>query len=80
MGADREIRRKEGEVEGEREKNKERGLPLDKTRGPPLMVLNPFFSQLSATFKLEGLSLVCVQLPKELYMKISTKTLFPPSE
>jgi hypothetical protein len=43
MGADREIRRKEGEVEGEREKNKERGLPLDKTRGPPLMFLNFFF-------------------------------------
>jgi hypothetical protein len=29
--------------EKEKEKNKKRGLPLDKVRGPPLMFLNFFF-------------------------------------
>jgi hypothetical protein len=50
--AKRGTRKKEGEVEGEK-KNKEKGLPLDKTRGPPLMFLNFFFlPKLCATFKL----------------------------
>jgi hypothetical protein len=52
MGTKRETRRREGEVEGKRKRNKESGLPLDKTKGPPFMVLNLFFSQLCATFKL----------------------------
>jgi len=41
--AKRGTRRRDGEVEGGRKENKEKGLSSDKTRGPPLMFLNFLF-------------------------------------
>ncbi len=44
---------KGGRGEGKEKKKQKKGLPLDKSRGPPLMFLNFFFlSQLCATFEL----------------------------
>lgn len=65
MNTKRGTRKREGEVEGGWKENKEKGLSSDKTRGPLLMFLNfLFLPQLCATFKLQGLGPIWVQLWK----------------